>query len=75
MTKVLDYYVKQDLVDLKPHTLPGHLPNMQLLQHLYLKNMLNFKRQNEVIPYNDCLYRNLYRWDMFEMSHLQETSS
>ena len=28
---------------------------------LYLKSKLTNKRQNELIPYNDCLYRNMYR--------------
>jgi hypothetical protein len=39
----------------------GYQPNLPGLQHMYLKNKLNNKRQNELIPYNDCLYRNMYR--------------
>jgi hypothetical protein len=39
----------------------GYQPNLPGLQHMYLKSKLNNKRQNELIPYNDCLYRNMYR--------------
>ena len=45
-----------------PISLPGYQPNLPVLQHMYLKSKLNNKRQNELIPYNDCLYRNLYRY-------------
>ena len=59
--QVLDYYSKKGLVDVTPISLPGYQPNLPILQHMYLKSKLNNKRQNELIPYNDCLYRNLYR--------------
>ena len=59
--QVLDYYSKAGLVDVTPISLPGYQPNLPVLQHMYLKSKLNNKRQNELIPYNDCLYRNLYR--------------
>ena len=60
--KVLDYYSAQGLVDVTPISLPGYQPNLPILQHMYLKSKLNNKRQNELIPYNDCLYRNIYRY-------------
>ena len=60
--QVLDYYSKKGLVDVTPISLPGYQPNLPVLQHMYLKSKLNNKRQNELIPYNDCLYRNLYRY-------------
>ena len=42
-------------------SLPGSQPDLAGLQHLYLKHRKTHKRRNELIPYNDCLYRNLYR--------------
>lgn len=72
VTKVLDYYVKAGKVDLTPLSLPGYQPNMQMLQHLYLKSKLNNKRQNEVIPYNDCLYRNMYRYEYIALLDIDE---
>lgn len=62
ITKVLQYYSKQGKVHVTPLTLPGGQPNLPGLQHLYLKSKVNNKRQNELIPYNDCLYRNLYTY-------------
>ena len=59
--QVLDYYTSKDMVDVTPISLPGYQPNLPVLQHMYLKSKLNNKRQNELIPYNDCLYRNMYR--------------
>ena len=61
VTKVLDHYSQEGKVEVTPLSLPGHQPNLPVLQHLYLKSKLNDKRQNELIPYNDCFYRNMYR--------------
>jgi len=72
VTKVLDHYVKQGIVDLTPISLPGYQPNLPGLQHLYLKSKLNNKRQNELIPYNDCLYRNMYRYDYVALLDIDE---
>ena len=59
--QVLNYYTEKNIVDVTPISLPGYQPNLPYLQHMYLKSKLNNKRQNELIPYNDCLYRNIYR--------------
>ncbi|XP_040563465.1 uncharacterized protein [Lepeophtheirus salmonis] len=72
VTKVLNYYVKKGLVDLTPISLPGYQPNMPHLQHLYLKSKLTNKRQNELIPYNDCLYRNMYRYEYIALLDIDE---
>jgi len=72
ITKVLDYYSKKGLVDVTPISLPGYQPNLPVLQHMYLKSKLNNKRQNELIPYNDCLYRNLYRYEYIALLDIDE---
>jgi hypothetical protein len=59
ITKVLQHYATQGFVELTKLTLPGDQPNLPGFRHLYLKNRITAKRQNELIPYNDCLYRNL----------------
>ncbi|MCL4150494.1 UNVERIFIED_CONTAM: hypothetical protein GTU68_062827 [Idotea baltica] len=41
-------------------TLPGHQPNDEVNRTAYLKKHLWQKRRNEIITYNDCLYRNIY---------------
>lgn len=72
ITKVLNYYQKENVVDLTKITLPGNQPNLPGFRHLYLKNKLTHKRQNELIPYNDCLYRNLYTYDYLALLDIDE---
>ena len=55
--QMLEHYIARGDVELIPLTLPAHQPNQAWLRHLYLKKKTLNKRQNEVIPYNDCLYR------------------
>ncbi|CAL4066825.1 unnamed protein product [Meganyctiphanes norvegica] len=62
ISKVLNYYQNQGKVEVTPITLPGEQPNIPGLLHMYLKSKLTNKRLNELIPYNDCLYKNIYRY-------------
>ena len=43
-----------------------------MLQHLFLIAKRNHKRQNELIPYNDCLYRNMYRYEYIALLDIDE---
>ena len=45
---------------------------LQVLQHLFLIAKRNHKRQNELIPYNDCLYRNMYRYEYIALLDIDE---
>lgn len=72
ISKVLDYYRALDRVDVTDLTLPGGQPNVPGFQHLYLTKKINHKRQNELIPYNDCLYRNLYRYEYIVLLDVDE---
>lgn len=72
ITKVLDYYEKQGVVTVTPITLPGGQPNLPGLQHMYLKKKTTHKRQMELIPYNDCLYRNMYRYRWLVLLDIDE---
>lgn len=72
ISKVLNYYRDQGLVELTKITLPGNQPNLPGFRHLYLKKKLTFKRQNELIPYNDCLYRNLYSYEYLALLDIDE---
>ncbi|XP_063368409.1 uncharacterized protein LOC134656814 [Cydia amplana] len=64
ISKVLAYYRARGIVESTPITLPGGQPNLPGLQHVYMKKRLGNKRQMELVPYNDCLYRHMYqfRW-------------
>jgi hypothetical protein len=72
ITKVLNYYQSENVVDRTVITLPGNQPNLPGFRHLYLKNKLVHKRQNELIPYNDCLYKNLYTYDYLALLDIDE---
>lgn len=61
--KVLKYYIQQGKVVVTPLSLPGDQPNDPQLRSLYLKRDIWQKRRNEIVPYNDCLYRNIYLYD------------
>lgn len=72
ISKVLQYYQRLDRVDVTPLTLPGGQPNVPGFQHMYLVKKWNNKRQNELIPYNDCLYKNLYTYEYIALLDIDE---
>ena len=55
-----------------PLTLPGGQPNIPGFQHLYLAKKTSQKRQNELIPYNDCLYKNMYKYEFIALLDIDE---
>lgn len=72
ISKVLDYYEAEGKIHVTPLTLPGGQPNVPGFQHLYLSKKTNHKRQNELIPYNDCLYKNMYRYEFIALLDIDE---
>ncbi|CAK1590094.1 unnamed protein product [Parnassius mnemosyne] len=72
ITKVLDYYKGLGLIEVTPITLPGGQPNLPGLQHMYLKKKTTHKRQMELIPYNDCLYRHMYEYRWLALLDIDE---
>jgi hypothetical protein len=72
ISKVLQYYQKLDRVDVTPLTLAGGQPNVPGFQHMYLVQKWKDKRLAEVIPYNDCLYKNLYTYEYIALLDIDE---
>lgn len=72
ISKVLKHYEREGRVHITPLTLPGGQPNVKGLQHLYLSKKTNQKRQNELIPYNDCLYKNMYKYEFIALLDIDE---
>lgn len=72
ISKVLKYYEQHGMVHVTPITLPGGQPNVPGFQHMYLTKKTNSKRQNEVIPYNDCLYKNMYLYNFIALLDIDE---
>lgn len=63
ISKVLRHYQNTGLVEVTPLTLAGEQPNLSVLQRLYLRKKVTNKRQSELVPYNDCFYRNIYLYE------------
>ncbi|XP_001355469.4 uncharacterized protein [Drosophila pseudoobscura] len=61
--RVLDYYQRTGYLELRPLTLANGMPRLRHYQHMLLQQRRLVKRLNELIPYNDCFYRNMYRHD------------
>lgn len=72
--KVLDFYYKEGVINVGMLTLPNSFPNDPKLRHIYLlKNILR-KRHIEILPYNDCLYRNFHRYKYIALLDVDEVS-
>lgn len=72
MSKVIDHYVKKGDVTLTKLTLPGNQPNGIIEQHKYLEKHRRTKMQNEMLPHNDCLYRNINSFQYLVILDLDE---
>ena len=59
--QITDYYAEKGIVQTTKFSLPGFQPNLPLLNYMYLENRKVFKRESELIPINDCFYRNMYK--------------
>lgn len=72
ITKVLKYYESIGKVQSTPISLAGGQPNVPAFQHLYLTKKINNKRQNELIPYNDCFYKHMYEYHYIALLDIDE---
>lgn len=70
--KVLDYYAEDGTISVTPLTLAGYTFKTPGLQHFFFKKNLTQKRINEIIPYNDCFYKNMYRYKFVVMLDIDE---
>ncbi|KAH8372174.1 hypothetical protein KR093_010393, partial [Drosophila rubida] len=61
--RVLDYYQSTGYLELRPLTMANGAPSLRHYLHSLIQNRLLVKRLNELIPFNDCFYRNMYRHD------------
>ncbi|CAF1308820.1 unnamed protein product [Adineta steineri] len=73
MSKVLQYYQNETkLVHVQKLSLPGSQPNFPLERKKYLQQKIIHRRQNEIIPYNDCYYKNIYLYDYIVLLDIDE---
>nr|CAI5819580.1 unnamed protein product [Callosobruchus analis] len=72
ISKVLRHYEQEGKVQVTPINLAGGQPNAPSFQHLYLTKKTNHKRQNELIPYNDCFYKHMYEYKYIALLDVDE---
>ena len=72
VSSVLHYYEEVGQVEILPISLPGDQPNIPELRRSYLKTNLGSKKLAEMVPYNDCLYRNLNSYDYVAILDIDE---
>jgi hypothetical protein len=60
--KLLEYYEEKGLIEVTPLTLAGDYSNHPYLQTQFLRKKIVQRRLQEVIPYNDCLYKHLHEF-------------
>lgn len=70
--RVLDYYQRTGYLELRPLTMANGMPRLRHYQHMLIQQRRLIKRLNELIPYNDCFYRNMYRHDYLLNADIDE---
>ncbi|EDW57370.1 uncharacterized protein [Drosophila virilis] len=75
MTRVINDYIENspDFVELRPLSMSRGVPHTGRHFHHYAMGVDNFNRiLNEMIPYNDCFYRNMYKYDYVGVFDIDE---
>ncbi|XP_036338564.1 uncharacterized protein LOC118748296 [Rhagoletis pomonella] len=62
LARVLQHYVAEGFVELLPLSLGSEMADLPHYLHDYLHSDIANKRLNELVPYNDCFYRNMYKY-------------
>lgn len=75
VSKVLNYYKNQSKIEVTKITLPADQPNTSSFQYMFLKNKITNKRLDELIPYNDCFYKNMYNYKMIALLDIDEVTN
>ncbi|XP_037935490.1 uncharacterized protein LOC119669595 [Teleopsis dalmanni] len=72
VTKVIDYYKEQGFLRVYPHSYARGEPVFPYILRYIMKHHYLNKVLNELLPYNDCFYRNLYKYDYVACIDLDE---
>lgn len=62
LERMLEHYVAEGFVEIHPLSMGSEMVNKPLYLHDYLRASIANKRVNELVPYNDCFYRNMYKY-------------
>jgi hypothetical protein len=72
ISKTLRYYQDKQFIRVQEITLPGSQPNSLRARKAFLEQKIDSRRQNEVIPYNDCLYENINLYEYVVLLDIDE---
>ncbi|XP_050330064.1 uncharacterized protein LOC126759372 [Bactrocera neohumeralis] len=62
LERVLEHYVEEGFVEVHPLSMGSEMVSKPLYLHDFLHRSIGNKRVNELVPYNDCFYRNMYKY-------------
>ncbi|XP_012154624.1 uncharacterized protein LOC101456259 [Ceratitis capitata] len=62
LEQVLQHYIEEGFLEVHPLSLGSEMVTKPLYLHEYLRASVPNKRLNEIVPYNDCFYRNMYKY-------------
>ncbi|KNC29046.1 hypothetical protein FF38_01400 [Lucilia cuprina] len=71
ISKVLNYYREKGFVEVQDITLVGGVQQPEI-EHWLIKSYPLNKRLNELIPYNSCFYRNMYKYKYIALLDIDE---
>lgn len=72
VSHVLNYYQKMGKMEIHPISLPANYPNEPLLRHIFLENRHVTKMLQELVPYNDCFYKNIHLYNYILLLDIDE---
>ena len=72
LSSLLMKYQEEGLVELIKVTLPGYLPNDDVMRYYFLQDNVMLRRKFDAIHYNDCFYSNFKKYSFIALLDIDE---